>query len=200
MGIGKNGKRFQMNELTELRSLTIWPEWVYAILHLGKNVENRVWKAGRTLLGNRIAIHSGVHFGGIKTKNCIQNFWPVIEIARSMGYSYEDIYSEVGGKHWVGFDVFSPEGKKMFPMDSRIIMRGAIVATAVVQSCSFLYSGDKRYADGMPKTAWSEEGKYGWRLSDIDILKEPIPAKGKQRVWKVSPEDMEKILEQRDDA
>lgn len=186
--------------MNELRALTIWPEWVYAILYLGKSVENRVWNVRGAFLGKRIAIHSGAHFGGTETKMFAKNFWPVIEIAKSMGYSYEDIYSEVGGSHWVGFDVFSPEGKKMFPMDSRIITRGAIVATAVVQSCSFLYPGDERYADGTPKTAWSAEGQYGWRLSDIDILQEPIPAKGKQRVWKVSPEAIEKILEQRDAA
>lgn len=29
--------------ISPLRALTLWPEWAYAVCHLGKNIENRQW-------------------------------------------------------------------------------------------------------------------------------------------------------------
>ena len=47
-----------------LRALTLWPEWAWAVCHLGKNVENRSWPIPRGMVGETIAIHAGARFGG----------------------------------------------------------------------------------------------------------------------------------------
>ena len=48
-----------------LLALTLWPEWAYAITHLGKDVENRDWERLPTwLTGRYLAIHAGAHIGG----------------------------------------------------------------------------------------------------------------------------------------
>lgn len=47
-----------------LEALTIYPEWVYAILHLGKDVELRTWRYGRQRIGARIVLHAGAYAGG----------------------------------------------------------------------------------------------------------------------------------------
>ena len=34
-----------------MKALTIWPEWAYAITHLGKDGENRTWRLFDSLIG-----------------------------------------------------------------------------------------------------------------------------------------------------
>ena len=46
-------------------ALTLWPEWAYAILHMGKRVENRSWRR-ESIIGQDIAIHAGAKIGGPK--------------------------------------------------------------------------------------------------------------------------------------
>jgi len=46
-----------------LKALTLWPEWAWAIVHLGKRVENRTWKPFLPV-GTTFAIHAGKHLGG----------------------------------------------------------------------------------------------------------------------------------------
>lgn len=44
-----------------LRALTLWPEWAWAIHHLDKRVENRIWAIP---LEEWFALHAGKHIGG----------------------------------------------------------------------------------------------------------------------------------------
>lgn len=44
-----------------IRALTLWPEWVWAIHHLGKRVENRTWGLP---VNEWFALHAGKHIGG----------------------------------------------------------------------------------------------------------------------------------------
>jgi hypothetical protein len=41
------------------RALTVVQPWAHAIVHLGKDIENRSWKPPETLIGKRFAIHAG---------------------------------------------------------------------------------------------------------------------------------------------
>ena len=43
----------------ELRAVTVKPIWAYAICHLGKNLENRGRPPPSTVIGKRVALHSG---------------------------------------------------------------------------------------------------------------------------------------------
>lgn len=45
-------------------ALTLWPEWAWAIAHMGKDVENRTWPPPQYIIGKRIAIHAGKYIGG----------------------------------------------------------------------------------------------------------------------------------------
>lgn len=44
--------------MPELLALSVRQPWAWAILHAGKDVENRKWRAPAELLGRRIAIHA----------------------------------------------------------------------------------------------------------------------------------------------
>jgi hypothetical protein len=45
-----------------MKALTLWPEWIPAILHYGKRVENRPWRPSCAL--SNLALHSGMRVGG----------------------------------------------------------------------------------------------------------------------------------------
>ena len=44
---------------TVSRALTVVQPWAHAIVHLGKDIENRSWKPPEALIGKRFAIHAG---------------------------------------------------------------------------------------------------------------------------------------------
>lgn len=172
----------------DLRAVSLWPEWLYAIMHLNKRVENRSWPAHRKLIGQRIALHAGKSFGGNNKNPFRKYFEPVIELGIDAGYTFRDMYTSNVFQNWCGFRVYDSTGKECFPIDTRLIPRGAIVATALLKSSSFLYAGKSEYEDGSPKTAWSVEGNYGWQLEDIQILENPVFMRGNQGIWRVKPE------------
>jgi len=181
----------------ELRAISLWPEWVYAIANLNKRVENRSWTAPRKMVGTKIGIHAGKSFGGINKRPARMYFEPVVELGLKAGYKFKDIYSSTGPRScWVGFRVFRPDGSEGFPMDARILPRGALIATAVLVSSSFLYAGRSSYEDGTLVTAWSAEGNYGWQLEDVRLLEDPIFMRGNQGIWKVKPEYFDEIERQ----
>jgi hypothetical protein len=45
-----------------VKALTLWPEWIPAILHYGKRVENRPWRPSGPL--RDLALHSGSRVAG----------------------------------------------------------------------------------------------------------------------------------------
>lgn len=47
------------NQHAPMYALTLWQPWCYAMVHLGKRVENRPWHPPRWLIGQRIALHAG---------------------------------------------------------------------------------------------------------------------------------------------
>ena len=47
-----------------MQAITLWPEWSWAILNLGKDVENRCWPLPPKLIGVALALHAGRNVGG----------------------------------------------------------------------------------------------------------------------------------------
>lgn len=43
-----------------MKALTLWPEWAYAVAHLGKDGENRTWPLWESMIGVPFAIHAGM--------------------------------------------------------------------------------------------------------------------------------------------
>jgi hypothetical protein len=46
-----------------VKVLTVHPEWAYAIIHLGKDAENRSWAPPPALIGQDLAIHASARRG-----------------------------------------------------------------------------------------------------------------------------------------
>jgi hypothetical protein len=83
--------------------LTLWRPWDWAVLHAGKDVENRDWQPWPRVLGRHIAIHSGLRWDEAGARDL-----------REMGYAIPDpedwpggvirgvvrVAGTVTGEHW----------------------------------------------------------------------------------------------------
>lgn len=133
----------------EMRALTLWQPWSWAIARAGKRVENREWKPPAWIIGERIAIHAGKKYddeAAVDLYNC-------------------------------GLDV---------PTKSKIVL-GAIECTAIVKGWIAEIKKDH------PQSFWFC-GPIGWVFGDVIVLPEPIPCRGRQKLWDVPHEIVGAIL------
>lgn len=71
-----------------MKALTLRQPWAHAILHLGKNVENRSWAPPESLVGKYIAIHAGMAFvrdSGLPVTREELHFGAIVGVARIAG-------------------------------------------------------------------------------------------------------------------
>ena len=154
-----------------IQALTIWPEWVWAIMFLDKDREYRGWHPPKDLIGRRLAIHAGANIGGRKgMKARSEGLEAVARMARRAGWTVD----ATGGPEKVAL-TFS-KGDRSAVMVPDEILKGAIVATALI-------------ADVTDDTATGEPWKadtYGWKLGELEVLPTPIPCLGMQGLWFVA--------------
>jgi len=181
-----------------MKVLTIWPEWVWSILYLGKMVENRSWKPPESLIGGRIALHAGAHVGGrAGAKATREGLLAVSGMALREGWSTMLPGGQVDYMSFFplrGALGLSPEVSGPFDMWLRDdppsysnqipLIRGAIVGTAKI----------REIGDGA-KVPWGVPGMHAWCLDGLMIFDEPVRAKGKQRLWRMDPEMERLVLE-----
>lgn len=164
-----------------MKALTLKQPWAWAVAHAGKDVENRTWKPPASVIGHRIAIHAG------RTS---------IEANDGEGVdAYEDIV--------LAFHVACEDDPYDYP--KTIIKRGriqlgGIIAVATIEGWVTERDSYKtrsfagNYLDAAPlavkharQSKWFT-GPYGWLLTDVIALPEPIPCKGSQGLWTVPVE------------
>jgi len=192
----------------EMKALTLWPEWAWAIIHLGKDVENRTWHPPKNILGQRIALHAGRKVGrryDPVVKGALPYYDFVVSMARDAGILPRFIRGKregLNGEFIVGIQWYADRdivinGKVYYSnevikeMIFEEILLGAVFATARIESCSVY-----RKSEGWVRSPWAAEGQYTWKLNDLVILKEPIFCQGKQALWTLSPEVEVKVKRQ----
>lgn len=151
-------------------ALTLWPEWVWAIANLDKRVENRGWPLPANMIGRRIAIHAGASIGGRKGAPATdEGLQAVAGMATVAGWTVT--IDRTGA-------LFFSNGPTFKVQRLADITLSAIVCTAVLASCtepSPVHSDDGWYV-----------GEYGFRLSDVQVLPEPIHCSGAQGFWRIA--------------
>jgi hypothetical protein len=147
-----------------VKALTLWPEWLPCITHLGKRLENRGWYPPRILVGQRIALHAGMHVGGRNSQGAFDNGAAGVErMARYAGYEVELDPPAV-----FRFRVLTSDADwTVVP-----IVRGAIVATARLAHVS-----------NTSLSPWAVPGSVFWHLLEVRRLPDPIPCRGMQGLW-----------------
>jgi hypothetical protein len=182
-----------------MKAITLWPEWAWAIANLDKRIENRIWSPPKGMIGQRIAIHAGANIGGATSRaGMVRGVEAMIDEAHCAGWSPVHI----GG----GFAVFEKGGKKT-ACSLDVIKTSAIVATATLAGCRKEHWSQGRRVNGdnsdgprgyikrnggpfdlVLALGWQAEGQFHWLLEDVRVLDEPIPMKGKQKLWSLPAE------------
>ena len=160
-----------------LRALTLWPEWAWAVCHLGKDVENRspgMARVVRNTVGDGwLAIHAGKHIGGRPSLRGSDGAWQAFaHCAAPAGWQIQgqgaDGYLHAHGKL----------GSRAAPL-----YRAAIVAVA-------------RVSFPPPPSLWANSGLAQIGLYDVRTLPSPVPCSGKQGLWTVPADLSERVLAQ----
>ena len=146
-----------------MKALSIRQPWAWAILHAGKDFENRDWY---TSFRGRFAIHAAKGM----TKSEYQSAISYITQA-----FVKDTLKTPNTYHLSASRTIVASGELVLP-DFEEIVRGAIVGVADLAAC----------ISNSP-SPWFE-GKYGFVLRNVIVLPEPIPCKGALGFWDVPAE------------
>ena len=158
-------------------TITLWQPWASLIADGVKQYETRSWKPPWNLIGKRIAIHAA------KRKITEQEFYVDLE----------------GKVRWEMYFRYGLKWNKEIPY-------GAIVATAELVGF-FQIEGyadktqsqvvglwEDRHVIGQRETINTDPfgdyspGRYAWWLQSVIKLEAPVPAQGKQGIWKCDVE------------
>lgn len=151
----------------DLLAATLWPEWAYAYAYLGKNVENRGWRAERAL-GMWIGIHGGKCIGGIQHPEDMIRDEHLDALAAML-----DMAAHVRGQR--------------FTVTAREVLnhgRG-IVALAKVER--FIYGKPQGWYVGRPQ--------IGWSTPHVIVLDAPVRCRGDRGLWPVPAEIRMQVAE-----
>lgn len=135
--------------MTELRILTVRQPWAWAIIHGGKDVENRVRNIAGDYRGPT-AIHAARSYGPLSGDQTT--------LARAMR------------EHW--YERFDQEHRFVEPWHS---VRGAIVGVVDLVD---VHHDDRDRDRGFQCSEWAEIDAYHLVLANPRPLSEPIPFKG----------------------
>lgn len=157
-----------------MKALTLYPEWAFAVAHLGKRVENRTWcpPPGLLRVGDQLAIHGGAAFGGTSTR---------IGVGGKVPSAWLDAVR----------DMVTMARRAGAPMPERITMRRLIEAAQgkIVAVARF---------GGTPTSVndpWFV-GPVGWLLEDVQVLRQPVACKGAQGLWDLPPAVLAQVADQ----
>lgn len=183
------------------RAYSLWPEWGPAFTHLDKGgqpaapgrpaipgIENRPNPPPKGLIGKRIAFHMGAHIGGRKGSVAhYEGIAAVFDTARAAGWEISAPYF-IPSRAVVGARVKMVELRKG---DRRVELsaEGAGIITSAITFTAVL-AGFEPPTDS-PKYPWqhasdpedSEDWSYGWHITDVVVLRTPIPCAGLQGPW-----------------
>lgn len=173
-----------------MRALTLHQPWATLIVLGYKTIETRSWAPPLKAIGMRIAIHAGRHV--VPVENMPDVWRPITEMqALHMNADY----------------INTAEMQRLVP-------RGAVVATAVLQDVHRVYEmydrrdtfqhsqriARSRSILGFAATSAAGEhvvdgygdfsvGRYLWLLDAIETLETPIECRGYQGLWRL-PDDV----------
>lgn len=165
-------------------ALTLWEPWGSAIIWGPKRIENRPWAPPREFVQERIFIHAGKHYDEERALDVV-DLWEAQDPA--------------------GFRAFR-DARAEFKTFRTADVTGCIIGSVKLEG--YIYSGAPAGTGaaepslvgtfGMSEAEAKRVGEwwmgpYGWVLSDPVPLKEPVPARGLQKLWRVPAEVLEQI-------
>jgi len=172
-----------------MQAITVRPQWAFAMLALGKRIENRdFFPAG--LLGSRIALHSGKNVGGSPSVPATARGFR--ELACDMiGAGY--LAAPVWFKGEPPFLAWQPLGAT--DRKSSHILRDEDLPKSVVFATAQLSQFVEKVPEGYCPP-WGHPGKHWWVLEDFRPLVTPIECKGQQGAWRLPQGVLDEVVSQ----
>lgn len=153
---------------------TLWPEWAWAVAHLNKNRENRMWWEER-LRGQWLCIHGGASIGGEPMpKRC--GAYPLaahIEALDDVAAMADHAGCFVEARNRLTIETVLREGR-------------GIVAVCKVPG----------YEVGNARGWYAGRPQFGWILENVITLPQPVPCRGAQRLWELPGDVEQQVREQ----
>ncbi len=146
-----------------LRALTLDPEWAYAVLHLGKRVENRERspKFYGLAPGDYFCLHAGMK------KPTPDRIFGLYWMASKAGLAVRTVR---------GLMLVTMPGKE------HALLADSFPLGTILAVCKL---GVARYCFEEP---WARGDQWGWQLAEVLPLPEPVQCKGKQGGWFLTKE------------
>ena len=152
-----------------MQAITLWPEWSWAILNLGKDVENRCWPLPPKLIGVALALHAGRNVGGQPGARAYERGCAALrQMAARAGHDPGPL------AEWYTH--------MRRDLDAQA---GAIVAVV-------------RFGRSVRNSAshWAVPHEYHWPIAELFPLPHPVRCRGLQRLWPVPDEVARMIRDQ----
>lgn len=148
-----------------MKAITLWPEWAWAIINLGKDVENRSWIIPPGLY----ALHAGMRFDGqgVKAEHREDAILSVRCTAKCQNLTREQ---------WDSLD----------QIKDALIPVGHIVGLIRVTG----HTDYRRQEQWTRSMGWSVPGQIANHIELVSVLPTPIKCKGALGLWTV-PDDIE---------
>lgn len=192
-----------------MKALSLRQPWGFAVSHLGKRIENRIWKhlkhgfdrinSGGIVRGEQIAIHAS------QTKPKDYD-WDGVEhaIGRRLTEDEQDTVDVQRGHIICTADVIDilrtdermtivGGNEEKFP---HYVIRPDDFARFVRKSAALPKQSDPEYLERLEQLKCWWLGPYAFHLANVRGVATPIPASGALGFWEVPTEMMTKILAQ----
>jgi hypothetical protein len=183
-----------------VRVITIYPEWIWAMKHLGKRVENRNWNVFLWLVGRDVFLHAGANIGGKKNlMSCFNGLLGLKEMAEKNGWNVEwkkvrvvkkvrianSMYSYIGRRIGLG-DPYKLLGREFVLEFKRgdeiyVLKESEIVKMAIVGKCKFYDTLNLKKKISDP--GWEVDGMRHWWMDEVKWFDFPVEIPGKQGFW-----------------
>lgn len=169
-----------MNTLTSLKALTLYQPWAQLAALAAKQIETRSWS---TEYRDALAIHAG--------KN---TDWLSICKDRPFREALYGVEWNVGHAAYKRYVHHAATRALLFPL-------GAVIAVCELVACLPIPETPRRFPvthgklnvllpPDPPEKQFGDyrPGRFAWILAKMRMLPEPIPCRGYQQLWDVSPQ------------
>lgn len=156
---------------TEFRALTIHQPWAALICSGAKRFETRSWAPPANLIGQRLAIHAGL---GTLPRDLTTEDERAVEVA--LGIPREHWSELPKGAVVCIATVAGAYQVTSWDQAARVTVGAATVGSPPLAVID-LNQDEWRFGD-------QDTGRWLWRLTEIDVLSPPVPAKGMQGLWR----------------
>lgn len=160
------------------KALTLWPEWAFAVHHLGKRVENRTWKIPA---GVWFGLHAGKSPGGRATMDAACDAdMGVRAMASRAGWSFDVTAGNIKTSRVTFTDGAVRVGWNVLKSPTSTLLGIFRVTRHDAPGCGDL-------------TGWRVPDQVGNVFEYVPLVR-PMPCKGAQGLWTI-PADVRALME-----